>query len=142
MRGFRLSIAGMLWVVAVVALWVASLRSASVLWLSVAATITLGLLLTAVVGVVLLRGEARAFCLGFALFGWVYLVLVNWDWIGGPIGHDLTGGLSELGDWLLPSAPSIAGPPYFGPGSVRVLSPPPPANIFDLIQQRSKEGLM
>ena len=36
------------------------------------------------------RGGERAFCLGFSLFAAVYLVLVDWDWIGGQFGHDLT----------------------------------------------------
>jgi len=44
---------------------------ASAAWVAIAATITLGLLLTAVLGAVLRRGPARAFWLGFALFGWL-----------------------------------------------------------------------
>jgi hypothetical protein len=50
----------------------------------------------------LLRGGEWAFCLGFALFGVVYFVLVEWDWVGGQLGHDLTAGLIDLADSILP----------------------------------------
>jgi hypothetical protein len=110
MREVHLSIAGMLWIVAVVGLWLASLRSLSTLSTSIAATITLASLLTGVLAVVLLRGKAQAFWLGFVLFGTVYLLLVNWDWIGGQFGHDLTAGLSDFGERLVPPDPNIGNP--------------------------------
>ena len=46
-------------------------------------------------GAWMLRGEEQAACLGFALFGIVYLVLVNWGWVGAQFGHDLTAGLGR-----------------------------------------------
>jgi hypothetical protein len=37
----------------------------------------------------------------------VYLVLVEWDWIGGQFGHDLTRALGELAERVFP-APSVS----------------------------------
>src|SRR6516225_9358652 len=99
----RITIAGMLWGVAVIGFWLSSLRSTGRLWISAAAVVTLGLLLTAVLGAIFSRGPERAFWTGFALFGWVCLILVDWDWIGGQFGHNLTAGLSESAEWLLPA---------------------------------------
>ena len=110
MPRFRVSIAGLLTLVAVVALWMASLRSASVWWTSIFSTLTLGILLTAVLGVFFLRGPDRAFWAGFALFGLVYLALVNWDWIGAQFGHDLTSGLSALANAVIPPVPALNPP--------------------------------
>jgi hypothetical protein len=88
--------------VAVIALGLTGLFSASTVWTTAAATLTLALLLGAVLGAILLRGADRAFSLGFALFGVVYLVLVEWDWVGGPLGHDLTMGLASLAETMIP----------------------------------------
>ena len=89
----RLTLASLMGLVAVIALGMAGLFSASTFWTAAAATVTLILLLGAVLGTILLRGAEWAFCLGFALFGVVYFVLVEWDWVGGQLGHDLTAGL-------------------------------------------------
>ena len=63
------------------------------------------------------RGIDRAFWVGFALFGWTYLILVNWDWVGGQFGHDLTAGISEAAEWLLPE---VKAPPCpFGSATPR-----------------------
>ena len=114
----RISLASLLGIVAVAGLGLAGLKSATVLWTTAATTVTLGLLLAAVLGAALLRGAERAFWLGFALFGWVYLLLVDWSWIGAQVGHDLTGGFRELIDALFPSDPklrnvSTTAPEYF-----------------------------
>jgi hypothetical protein len=103
MSELRLTLASSLGIVAVVALGLTGLRSASTFWTSAAATLTLGLFLAAVLGAWLLRGREQAACLGFALFGIVYLILVNWDWVGAQFGHDLTAGLGDLADELVPS---------------------------------------
>jgi hypothetical protein len=103
MIGPRFSLANLLGIVAVIALGLTGLSSATTFWTSAAATVTLGLLLAALLGAVLLRGADRAFWLGFALFGGTYLVLVEWDWIGGQLGHDLTAGLSGVADSILRS---------------------------------------
>jgi hypothetical protein len=46
-------------------------------------------LLGAVLGTILPRGAEWAFCLGFALLGVVHFVLVQWDWVGGQLGHSM-----------------------------------------------------
>jgi hypothetical protein len=107
MRPRRISLASLLGIVAVFGLGLAGLKSSTVLWTTAATTVTLALLLAAVLGAVLLRGPERAFWLGFALFGWVYLVLVDWSWIGAQVGHDLTGGFRELVDALFPQDPNL-----------------------------------
>ncbi len=108
-------------IVAVIALGCVGLVSASTFWTSAAATITLGLLLGAVLGTVLLRGAEQSFLLGFAVFGIIYLLLVNWDWFGGQLGHDLTAGLSDFADSIIP-APQVATAPIASPFP----SPSPP----------------
>ena len=110
MTGPQFGLASLLGIVAVIALGLAGLFSATTFWTSAASTVTLGVLLGAVLGAYLLRDRERAFCLGFAVFGGVYLALVFWDWIGGPFGHDLTAGLSDVAEWILPDRP-IALPP-------------------------------
>ena len=109
MRGPRLTISGMLAVVGLLALGMAALFSAAPFWISLAAATTLALLLSMVLGVIFLRGGERAYCLGFVLFGVVYLVLVEWDWIGGQLGHDLALALGKLADRVYPD-PMISSP--------------------------------
>ena len=111
MATFRISIAGLLGIVAVIAIWLAGMRSASSLWTTAAATVTFVLLLTALLAGRLLDGTDRAFWAGFALFGWSYLVLVNWDWVGGQFGHDLTAGLSDIAEAMFDDVPLAAGLP-------------------------------
>jgi len=102
--------------VAVTALGMTGLFSASTFWTAAAATVTLFLLLGAVLGAILLRGGERAFCLGFALFGVIYFVLVEWDWVGGQHGHDLTAGLIDLADSILPIPSPVFAKPASAPG--------------------------
>ncbi len=99
----RLTLASMMGLVAVCALGMTGLFSASTFWTAAAGSVTLMLLLGAVLGAILLRGAEWAFCLGLALFGVVYFVLVEWDWVGGQLGHDLTGGLVDLAESIIPS---------------------------------------
>jgi hypothetical protein len=110
MSSFRISLASVLGIVAVLALALAGVTSASSVWTALAATVALALLLTAVLAAWILRGPDRAFCAGFAVFGWAYLVLVNWDWVGGQFGHDLTVIFSEAAEVLLPEVPAPARP--------------------------------
>jgi hypothetical protein len=117
MARYRISLAGSLGIVAVIAMGLAGMRSASSLWTTAAATVTLALLLAAVIAARLLDGLDRGFWAGFALFGWSYLLLVNWDWIGGQFGHDLTAGLSDVAEAMF--------------AKVEVPIPPqPPATAF------------
>lgn len=102
MPSFRFSMAAMMAIVAVIALGLAGMVSASSFWTASAATVTLALLLAAVLTASLLKGTDRTFWAGFALFGWTYLLLVNWDWVGGQFGHDLTAGLSDVAEAIFP----------------------------------------
>jgi WD40 repeat protein len=74
MRRFRFSIATLLLIVLFVAVAVAALRGATDLWDSGTFGLTLLALLTAVLLGVHRTGDRRAFWVGFALFGWAYLV--------------------------------------------------------------------
>jgi hypothetical protein len=123
----QLTLASLLGVVAVIALGLAGLLSASTFWTTSAATVTLACLLASALGAILLRGPERSFSLGFAVFGLVYLILVNWDWIGGQFGHDLTAGLGEAAERMIPAPVTAAtAAPVRGPSLVP----------FELIQSR------
>jgi hypothetical protein len=114
--------------VAVVALGLAGMTSASKLWTAAASTVTLALLLGAILAACLLDRLDRAFWAGFALFGWTYLVLVNWDWIGGQFGHDLTPDLSAIAERVVwRPAPPIQATSAFPPMPLPVAPPVPPA---------------
>ena len=39
----------------------------------------------------------------------IFFVLVEWDWVGGQLGHDLTSGLLDLAEAIIPT-PTIATP--------------------------------
>jgi hypothetical protein len=131
----RTSIAGLMGIVGVVALGMAAMRSATVLWTAAASTITLALLLTAVVGAIWLRGPDRAYWSGFATFGWAYLLLVNWEWIGGQFGHDLTSGFLDIAEWAVPKKiVPVSAPPPAGASPVMA---PPPAGAFQAMANRS-----
>jgi hypothetical protein len=86
----------MVGLVAVAGCCLAGMRSSSPLWTALGTTIVLMILLSSVLGTFFLRGDSRAFAAGFALFGSVYLLLVNWDWVGGQLGRDLTAGFGDF----------------------------------------------
>jgi hypothetical protein len=75
MRRIRFTIAGLLGFVSFTAIGLAALRSATDLWDSGVFGITLALLLISVLLAVHRTGVGRAYWLGFALFGWAYLVI-------------------------------------------------------------------
>jgi hypothetical protein len=106
MPPFRISLAALMAIIAVIALGLAGMTSASSFWTASAATVTLGLLLAAPLSAWLSDGSDRAASAGFALFGWAYLLLVNWDWVGGQFGHDLTAGLNEVAEAIFREVPS------------------------------------
>ena len=74
MRRFRFSIASLLGVVFLVAIAVAALREANEPWDSGVFAVTLVILLVSTLLAVHRRERRRAFWLGFALWGWTYLV--------------------------------------------------------------------
>jgi hypothetical protein len=110
----RISLASSIGIVALFALSLAGMVSTSRLWPMVAATATLMVLLGALLASWLFSGIDRVFWVGFALFSWTYLILVNWDWVGGQFGHDLTAAISDAAEWMLPEGqapqPSLATP--------------------------------
>ena len=113
MPSFRISLAALMAIIGVIALGLAGMVSASTFWTASAATVTLALLLAALLSARLSDGTDRAVSAGFALFGWTYLLLVNWDWVGGQFGHDLTAGLNEVAESIFPEvrAPAPPQPP-------------------------------
>ena len=74
MRPPRFTIAGLLVVILFVAVAIAALRAATAAWDSGVFGVTLAILLAAVLLAVHRAGRQRAYWLGFALFGWTYLV--------------------------------------------------------------------
>jgi hypothetical protein len=74
MRRFRFSIAGLLGVVLFVSIALAALRASTDAWDSGVLGLALLILLTATLLAVHRTDRERAYWLGFALFGWAYLV--------------------------------------------------------------------
>ena len=75
MKRIRFTIANLLVVVLFVAVGFAGLRESSDLWESGLLTLTLGALLISILLAVHRAESRRAFGIGFALFGWIYLGL-------------------------------------------------------------------
>jgi hypothetical protein len=75
MRRLRFSIASLLMLVLFVAVAIGALREATDIWDSAVFSLTLGLLLVAVLLAVHRTDRIRAFWVGFALFGSVYLAV-------------------------------------------------------------------
>ena len=75
MRRFRFNIASLLVIVFILGVGFAALREASALWESGLFTLTLGVLLTSILLAIHRTEKRRAFWMGFAIFGWIYLGL-------------------------------------------------------------------
>jgi hypothetical protein len=75
MRRFHVSIADLLVLVLSCGIALAALRSASEVWASLLFTFAVGCFLVAVPLAVYRRAGRRAYWLGFAIFGWAYLLL-------------------------------------------------------------------
>lgn len=73
MRSIRFSIAGLMAIVLAIALGFAALRTASVTTLGITLLATRAILGIAIVGAICRRGGERAFWLGFAICGLVYI---------------------------------------------------------------------
>jgi hypothetical protein len=85
MSGPHLTMVGLMVVVLIVGLDLAALRSPTGLWASALFTMTSGLLVAAILGIVYRRGPRRAFWLGFALFGWTYLLVSDGPWFSAEV---------------------------------------------------------
>ena len=72
-RTIRFSIAGLMGAVLFVAIGFAALRSASEAWSGALFLATRGVIGLALVGAICRRGPQRAWWLGFAVFGWIYM---------------------------------------------------------------------
>jgi|GEM_PF-3080464 len=112
------SISGMMGLVLVVAM---AFAAPTVIITNVASAIVLFLLLTALAGLIYLRGLERVFWGGFALFGWITLLLINGSWITGQFGPDLTSGLRDLVEIVIPKPAPVISRPATGP--TRMLVP-------------------
>src|SRR5271155_1533513 len=75
MRRIRFNIASLLGVILVLGVGFAALRESSDLWESGVFTLTLAALLISILLAIYRTESRRAFWIGFALFGWIYLGL-------------------------------------------------------------------
>ena len=110
-RAVRFPIAGLMSAVVVVPLGLAALRNASETWAGATFLSTCAVLCLAIVGVVC-RGESeRAWWLGFALFGWGYLILAFWSSLELPT-MALLDALGSRSAWRPNSAAGCGAPPW------------------------------
>jgi hypothetical protein len=77
MNRLQFSMVSMLGVVTIVGLGCAALVNASHLWAGIVVNAAVLALLAAAVGAVYLHSNFRAFCGGFAIFGWAYFLLTS-----------------------------------------------------------------
>ncbi len=75
MKRIRFSVASLLGIIFVFGVGFAALRQSSELWESGVFTLTISVLLISILLGIHRAGKRRAFWLGFALFGWIYLAL-------------------------------------------------------------------
>jgi hypothetical protein len=76
MKRFRFHIGSLLILVVLLGVGFAAMREANDLWDGIVLASAVGILMVSVLLAVHRRAERRAFWLGFALFGWVYLGLI------------------------------------------------------------------
>jgi hypothetical protein len=79
MRTIRFPISGLMGAVLVVALGLAAMRNASETWAGIIFLLTCAVLGLAIVGTICRGDGERAWWLGFAIFGWGYMVLASWS---------------------------------------------------------------
>jgi hypothetical protein len=113
MPRMRVSIAGILVWVALLGVGFAALRNPSLLWSNALFSVALGTLTLAVLAAVYRRGRSRAYWVGFATCGWVYLLLAL-----GPANESLvspylvtTAILDVLFEQVIPQPPAPGAPP-------------------------------
>src|SRR4051794_27528386 len=102
----RISILGTAWVVAFVALALTAIRSGSVAWVAGMAWMLMTLLSASILGAIYRRGPARVFWSGFAVFGWVYLLMVHYSMINTTLSDEMGQGLRAVIE------ESLTPPPY------------------------------
>ena len=83
MSRLHVSLAGLRGVVLASGISLAALRNASPTWAGVTLLLVLCLLTTSILGIAYRRRAARAWWLGFGLFGWGYFVLAFAPWPSG-----------------------------------------------------------
>jgi hypothetical protein len=106
MTGPRLTLSGMLGLIALVGLGLGALRSASVFWVSAVSWVLLFWLCAALLGVIFARGASRVFWTGFALFGWAYLVLVHSSLMSTTLSAEMSTGVHHMIEAALPFDPN------------------------------------
>jgi hypothetical protein len=113
MTRLRFTIAQSMIVVLVVGLGFAALRNADEFWASTSYTLAITMITVAVVGALSQKGRARASWIGFAVFGWTYLLVVQlppWPIGGfgfGPIDKPvllIEWGIAQLQPYIHPTA--------------------------------------
>lgn len=74
---FRFSLSTLLAIIAVSAIAIMAVRTGDWLWARIWFSVVLALHLAAILGAFYRSGSQRAFWIGFALFGWTYLMIAN-----------------------------------------------------------------
>ena len=100
MPRMRTTIARLMSGMALFSIGLACLMYASTPWARAALSLTLGILTFAILGAVLRQGQRRAYWTGFAVCGWIYLVLSNGPWYSTTIRDELV--TTELLTWAYP----------------------------------------
>jgi hypothetical protein len=106
MKAFRFTLRGLFGVVTLLALALAAVSKPTLFWTSAVGSLTFALLAIAIIAAALTRGPRRAFWVGFAVFGWMHLILATTPWfaartssllltrycleqLAAPLGHGL-----------------------------------------------------
>lgn len=110
MRSFRFSIANLLLFIVALGVSFAALRNPSQLWANAWFSVALATLTIAVLAAVYRRGKRRAFWVGFASCGWLYLVLALGPWLESAVGSFLvtTAILDVVYPQIVPAPPPPA----------------------------------
>jgi hypothetical protein len=111
MARMRFSIAGLVIYVALFAVGFAAIRNPSSLWASTLFSVTLSTLSLAVLAAVYRRARRRAFWVGFAFCGWLYLIMTLGPGLDSLVGNHLlsTAILEMIYHRLAPVPPAAVG---------------------------------
>jgi hypothetical protein len=89
MARFRFTIGGLVLIVAIAAVALAAIRNASRPWAGAIYSIIFFVLICSFLGIILGRGMRRVYWSGFALLGWIYILLMYVPWLATNIGQFL-----------------------------------------------------